>query len=153
MIDSVRTEVLPRLLTTAIGSLPHLDAESAVRLILKSLSVAPHLPQLSRLHPREQMWIQFSEGLPGLKADFEELKYFFETSGEHSAQVETFYEEYLAIIEGASSSRFKITPDYGLGIEICFDKLNRNQSKYSIIKAQVTGPLSFALSVTDENGK
>ena len=153
MIENVHTEALPRLLTTAIGSLPHLEAGSAVELILKSLSAAPHLPQLSRLDPREQMWIQFSEGLPGFKADLDKLKYYFQTSEEHSILVEKFYEDYMAIVEGASSSAFKISSDYGLGIKLFFDELSRNQSRYSIIKAQVTGPLSFALAVTDENGK
>ena len=97
MIENVHTEALPRLLTTAIGSLPHLEAGSAVELILKSLSVAPHLPQLSRLDPREQMWIQFSEGLPGFKADLDKLKYYFQTSEEHSILVEKFYEDYIKL--------------------------------------------------------
>jgi hypothetical protein len=153
MIKKVDTEVLPKLLTTAIGSLPHLDAGSAVELILKSLSVAPHLPQLSRLDPREQMWIQFSEGLPGFQVDLDKLKYYFQTSEEYSVLVEKFYEDYMAIIEGASISTFRISEDFGLGIKLFFDKLSRSQSKYPIIKAQVTGPLSFGLSVTDENGK
>lgn len=153
MIQESDVEALPRLLVTAIGSLPHDNAGSAIELILRSLPTAPHLPQLSRLDPREQMWIQFSEGLPGFKVDLENLKYYFDTSDEHTALVENFYESYLGIIEGASSSVFEITHSYGLGIRMLLDKLEDKQFKFPVIKAQVTGPLSFALSVGDENGK
>ncbi|MCL5124644.1 MAG: hypothetical protein M1511_09155 [Deltaproteobacteria bacterium] len=33
------------------------------------------------------------------------------------------------------------------------ERLIKDHSKLSFLKAQVTGPLSFALSVTDEHGK
>jgi methionine synthase II (cobalamin-independent) len=153
MAGNCMTGALPRLLTSAIGSMPHVDAEAAVDLILNSLKTAPHLPQLSRRDPREQMWIQFSEKLPGFKVDLENLKYFFDTSDESSASVEQFYEEYLKILEGSPSEAFKITRDYGLGIELFMEKLTKENSKRPFLKAQVTGPLSFALSLTDENGK
>lgn len=146
--------VLPRLLATAIGSLPHTDANAAISLILDSLGKAPHLPQLSRRDPREQMWIQYSEKLPGFKVDLENLKYYFETSEDPTGSVEKFFEAYLEILDGASSEPFEIGPDYGLGIKLFLDKLSSDPAKkYPFIKAQVTGPLSFALTVTDEQGK
>ena len=51
MAGNCMTEALPKLLTTAIGSMPHTDADAAVNLILDSLKAAPHLPQLSRRDP------------------------------------------------------------------------------------------------------
>lgn len=153
MAGNCMTGALPRLLTSAIGSMPHTDATAAVDLILNSLKTAPHLPQLSRRDPREQMWIQFSEKLPGFQVDLENLKYFFDTSDESSVSVEKFYEEYLKILEGSPSETFEITRDYGLGIELFMERLIEERSKSSFLKAQVTGPLSFALSVTDEHGK
>ncbi|MFA6222060.1 MAG: methionine synthase [Desulfomonilaceae bacterium] len=153
MAGNCMTGALPRLLTSAIGSMPHTDATAAVDLILNSLKTAPHLPQLSRRDPREQMWIQFSEKLPGFQVDLENLKYFFDTSDESSVSVEKFYEEYLKILEGSPSEAFEITRDYGLGIELFIERLIEERSKSSFLKAQVTGPLSFALSVTDEHGK
>ena len=48
MAGNCMTEALPKLLATAIGSMPHTDADAAVNLILDSLKTAPHLPQLSR---------------------------------------------------------------------------------------------------------
>ncbi len=153
MAENSTTKALPKLLTTAIGSMPHTDAEAAVNLILNSLKTAPHLPQLSRRDPREQMWIQYSEKLPGFEVDLENLKYHFDTSDQSSGAVEKFYEEYLEIIEGSRSEAFKIGEDYGLGIKLFIERLIGDHFKRPFLKAQVTGPLSFALSVTDEHGK
>ncbi len=153
MAGNFLTEALPKLLTTAIGSMPHTDADAAVNLILNSLKTAPHLPQLSRRDPREQMWIQYSEKLPGFEVDLENLKYYFNTSDQSSGAVEKFYEEYLEIIGGSPSESFEISEDYGLGIKLFIERLIEDHSKRQFLKVQVTGPLSFALSVTDEHGK
>ncbi|MCL5123529.1 MAG: hypothetical protein M1511_03320, partial [Deltaproteobacteria bacterium] len=115
MAGNCMTKALPKLLATAIGSMPHTDADAAVNLILSSLKTAPHLPQLSRRDPREQMWIQYSEKLPGFEVDLKNLKYYFNTSDQSSGAVEKFYEEYLKIVEGSPSEAFEISEDYGLG--------------------------------------
>ncbi|MGC8658283.1 MAG: hypothetical protein ACP5U1_04345 [Desulfomonilaceae bacterium] len=153
MTANSMTAALPRLLATAIGSLPHTDASESVNLILSSLKKAPHAPQLSRRDPREQMWIQYSEKLPGFTVDLENLKYYFDTSDRSSGLVERFYENYLEAIEGKPSEAFAISPEYGLGIRVFIDRLDHGRSKSAFVKAQVTGPLSFSLSVNDEHGK
>ncbi|MGC8605411.1 MAG: hypothetical protein ACP5VS_17220, partial [Desulfomonilaceae bacterium] len=153
MDGNCMTKELPKLLTTAIGSMPHVDADTAVDLILNSLKTAPHLPQLPRRDPREQMWIQYSEILPGFEVYLEDLKYYFNTSDQSSSAVEKFYEDYLKIVEGASPEAFEIGEDYGLGIKLFFRRLINDHMNLPFLKAQVTGPLSFALSVTDEHGK
>ena len=56
-------------LATGIGSLPLIDAQKAVDLILRYLPVAPFWPQLPKTNSREGMIAQFSENLPGLKID------------------------------------------------------------------------------------
>ncbi len=108
MAGNCMTKALPKLLATAIGSMPHTDADAAVNLILSSLKTAPHLPQLSRRDPREQMWIQYSEKLPGFEVDLKNLKYYFNTSDQSSGAVEKFYEEYLKIVEGSPSEAFQV---------------------------------------------
>lgn len=153
MDGNCMTKELPKLLTTAIGSMPHVDADTAVDLILNSLKTAPHLPQLPRRDPREQMWIQYSEKLPGFEVYLEDLKYYFNTSDQSSSAVEKFYEDYLKIVEGASPEAFEIGEDYGLGIKLFIRRLINDHMNLPFLKAQVTGPLSFALSVTDEHGK
>lgn len=153
MSNFEETAWLPGLLTTAVGSMPHLNPEEAVDLILGSLANAPHAPQLSRSDPREQMWIQFSENLPRFRVDLENLSYFFDTSGAPESEVETFYSRYLEVLEGASADDFFVSPDYGRGIHVLLDRLAASGQKKKFIKVQVTGPLSFALTVTDENRK
>ncbi len=77
MVDFEETNVIPKLLCTAVGSLPHTDPDVAVDLILNNLPTAPHTPQLSRAYPQELMWVQVSEGLPRFQADYERQSYHF----------------------------------------------------------------------------
>ncbi len=51
-------------LATAIGSFPHDDAEKALDLIFTAIPDAPVWPQLPRIGLREQMEIQYCEGIP-----------------------------------------------------------------------------------------
>lgn len=144
------TASFPPLLVTAVGSMPHSDCADAVDLVLESLHRAPHAPQLARHDPREQMWIQFTEGLPRFIVDLENLHYYFDTSGDPLAEVEKFYAGYLQAEEGGSADAFAVGPEYGAGIHLFHDRIRALENKPPFIKVQVTGPLSFALTVTDE---
>ncbi len=151
MANTDETGCLPSLLVTAVGSMPHVDPNEAVDLVLESLRTAPHVPQLSHAYLREQMWIQCTEGLPRFRLDSENLSYHFDTSGDPSAEVEQFYTAYLEIMEGAPADRFAIGPEYGKGIHCFLERIRQDRKRRPLIKIQVTGPLSFALTVTDEN--
>jgi hypothetical protein len=141
---------LPPFLATAVGSLPHEDPSQAVDLILGSLDVAPHIPQLSRANLKELMWTQCTEGLPRFRVDSENLSYYFDTSGDPSSEIEEFYTAYLEVMEGGSAEAFAISPEYGMGIHCLLERLRREPKKRRVIKVQVSGPLSFSLTVTDE---
>ncbi|MEJ2716445.1 MAG: hypothetical protein P8182_04805 [Deltaproteobacteria bacterium] len=91
MAQPEKTVDLPSPLVTAVGSMPHDNAADAVNLILGSLPTAPHAPQLPRSDPREQMWLQFTEGLPRFRVDFDNLNYYFDTSGDPGPELEEFY--------------------------------------------------------------
>jgi hypothetical protein len=151
MSEFTETDVLSPLTITAVGSLPHESPSSAVQLILDSLEGAPHPPQLPFADPREQMWIQFSEGIPRFRVNVETLSYFFDTSGDPLPELEEFYSRYIAVTEGGTAEAFDIGPDFGQGIRLFRDRIREGGSKRPLIKVQVTGPLSFALTVTDEN--
>jgi hypothetical protein len=151
MANTDESRSLPSFVATAVGSMPHSDANQAVDLILSSLDMCPHVPQLSRADLREQMWIQCTEGLPRFRLDSDNLSYYFDTSGDTGPEVEGFYTEYLKIMEGASADAFAIGPEYGRGIHLFLERVRKEQKKHPFIKIQVTGPLSFALTVTDEN--
>jgi methionine synthase II (cobalamin-independent) len=99
------------------------------------------------------MWIQFSENLPRFRVDLEKLSYHFDTSGDPETDVELFYSKYLEVIEGGRADDFFVGPEYGNGIHVLLERLASSGQKKKFIKVQVTGPLSFALTVTDENRK
>ncbi|MFC1834565.1 hypothetical protein ACFL2Q_07510 [Thermodesulfobacteriota bacterium] len=148
-----KTQRLPSFISTAVGSIPHTRVEEGVELIFDSLPTAPHAPQLSRADPREQMWIQFTEGLPGFRVDLTNLNYYFDTSEDSVSQAEKFFASYLDVMEGGPVEDFAVGPDYGAGIHYFLDKVRTSGRKWPVLKVQVTGPLSFALTVTDENKK
>ncbi len=153
MADFKETSVIPKLLCTAVGSLPHADPDVAVDLILNSLESAPHTPQLSKVYTQEQMWIQVTEGLPRFRVDLQAQNYHFDTSGDPTSEIEQFYVRYLAVTEGSSAEEFAISSEAGRGIHRFLDRLRGQDRKFPFIKVQVTGPLSFAMTVTDENRK
>jgi hypothetical protein len=151
-MDSFKeTLEIPAVLVTAVGSLPHSNPGQAVEMVLHSLEAAPHIPQLSRSDPREQMWIQCTEGLPRFRVDLDNLNYFFDTSGDQLSDVERFYEGYFQVTEGNPADDFAIGTEYGKGIHTFLERLRTENRKRQFIKVQVTGPLSFGLTVTDEN--
>lgn len=151
MVEFEETVGIPNILATAVGSLPHADSAEAVEMILGTLTSAPHVPQLARRDPREQMWIQFTEGLPRFRVDLENLRYFFDTTGDALSEIEAFYAQYLEAAEGGPVDAFAVGPEYGQGIHYFAERVAQAGKKLPFIKAQVTGPLSFAMTVTDEN--
>lgn len=153
MSEFRETNDLPKILVTAVGSLPHTDPGRAVNLIESSLRLAPHVPQLPRLDLREQMWTQFVENLPCFVLDTDNLNYYFDTSGDSMTAVEAFYENYLAVVDGRSADYFQIGPRFGGGIRTFFESAEKRPQKLPFAKTQVTGPLSFGMTVTDETRK
>ncbi len=153
MYDYVDTSSLPHRVVTGVGSLPHTNALEAVNLIINSLKTAPHAPQLPRLDLREQMWIQFVEHIPRFTMDMETLNYYFDTTGDPYPEIQSFYEEYLRIMDGGAADYFAIGPQHGGGLELFHSRLLETGKKFPVVKLQVTGPLSFSLTVTDETRK
>lgn len=51
-------------LRTGVGSLPHTDADAAVRFVTETSDI-PYLPQLPLRHPQESMLVQWGDGLLG----------------------------------------------------------------------------------------
>lgn len=134
-------------LATGIGSLPHQDAELALDLIFRYLPSLPFWPQLPRRDAREGMLAQFSEGLPCLKLTPEGLIF---NAQSQEKELEAFYEHIIA----ADIDYFKISPDYAAGLYAFYHRLKKvNLSQVSFIKAQITGPFTFAASLRDETGK
>ncbi len=143
-----------KFLATAIGSFPHQDPDSALEMIFNACPEAPVWPQLPKTHLNEQMEIQYSEGLPCIKIDYDKERMFFDTTGDYSEEFASFYENYLTAMEGDPAdvdwSSIGISPDFSKGIVAFEERLKTSGEKLPFVKVHTTGPVSFALTVVDE---
>ena len=144
-------EIKPKCIATAIGSLPHASAAQAVDVVLKSIPDAPIWPQLPKLGMREQMEIQYSEGLPRIVIDEQNRRMTFDTSGDYSEDLATFYEGFMAAEESGDYSVAAISPACAAGIPALVDRLKSLGHKPPFVKGQVTGPMSFSLQIVDQD--
>jgi len=139
----MKPDFTPNCRATGIGSLPHTEAKEACELVLRTLPQIPFWPQLPKRTVRENMYWQYSEGLPGLS--FEDERMFIRTP-EDFYTIERFYERFLS----EDLDFFIISHPYAAG----FYKLQEYQDQLRsawALKGQITGPISFTLQVTDEN--
>jgi len=141
----------PKCTATAVGSMPQGDPETALKVIFASIPTAPAWPQLPKRNLREQMEIQYSEGLPRIVIDEEKQRMFFDTSGDYSEELAAFYEGYMASEEAGDHSAGAISANFAAGIPVFEESLKSAGKAFPIVKGQTTGPISFALTITDEN--
>ncbi len=143
--------VHPKLTATAIGSLPHTDPSCALDIILGATPIAPIWPQLPKLGVREQMEVQYSEGMPRAVVELEKGRMYFDTTGDYSEDLAGFYEGYMAAEESGNYGAAAISHDFSAGIPALEAKLSTRTVKLPYVKCQTTGPLSFALTITDQD--
>lgn len=136
----------PCCLATAIGSLPHKDPQQAVEVVLQNIPNAPIWPQLPANGLHEQMEIQYSEGIPRVVIDRDKQRMYINTAGDTSLELAEFYEKYLA----EDFDYFQITPAFSKGIYAMEAALAAGGVR-PFVKMQTTGPLSFGLTIVDEN--
>jgi hypothetical protein len=144
----------PKFMATGIGSMPFDDPAEAVGLSLRSLPEAPFWPQLPKLGLREQMEIQYSEGIPRAVVDEARGRMFVDTSGDYSDELAGFYEEYMAAMDpdggDGDCSALAISPAFAAGLHEFVGRAGAAGAR-PFVKVQTTGPLSFALTIVDEN--
>jgi hypothetical protein len=76
---------------------------------------------------------------------------FFNTAGDYSEDLAKFYEGYMAATEKDDFSAAAISPRFSAGIPALEKRLAGLGRKLPFVKCQTTGPLSFALTIVDEN--
>lgn len=135
-----------KFLTTGIGSLPYLDAEKCAGIICGNFNI-PFWPQLPKKTFKENMYAQFSQGLPGLIIDEKNRRVYVESSKDLSNSLGRLYEAYLA----GDYDSFGITDDFASGFYAFIEIIKKY--KFPYLKGHVTGPVSLGLGVTDEQGK
>jgi hypothetical protein len=132
----------PNCRATGIGSTPHTDSNTAVDFVLSTFPDVPFWPQLPRRIFQENMYVQFTEHLPGVHIEDERI--FVQLDEGWLEHAEVFYTAFLE----EDPARFAASPDYAAGLH---ELLRRGSLKEAwAIKGQVTGPTSFGLQVTDQ---
>lgn len=116
---------------------------------LMHLAEAPVWPQLPRRSFLENMYAQYSEGLPGVVVDEERRKVFCDTERDLFPEMERVYQAYL----DGDPSMARISEDYASGLYRMVEKLAEEKRDHPLLKGQVTGPVSFGLTVLDEKNK
>lgn len=139
-------KIKEKFLTTGVGSLPSIDAREAVKNICTKFDI-PYWPQLPKRSFKENMYVQFGQGLPSLTIDEKNRKIYIDSTKDLSEGLGRIYEVYLS----EDYEALGITKDFAEGFYTFLDAAKEFNPDY--VKGQVTGPLSFGLSVVDEKGK
>ncbi|MBC8273822.1 MAG: methionine synthase [Chloroflexi bacterium] len=127
-------------LPTAIGTMPQTDPKEACSVVAKYLPDLPAWPQLPKRSHLENMYAQFSEGFPGLVLEGDKI--LVERSADFDSQLEQLY-------NAASEDNpddYGISAEYAAGLHAF---LSLKERPPSMVKGQVTGPISWGLCVTD----
>jgi len=137
-------------ITTGIGSFPHQDEKEVFQLILKNFPEIPFWPQLPKRSFLEGMVVQYSEGFPCLRWNEKEQKVWIDTSHGFEKEIERFYQRF----EENDLEPFQITEDYARGLRILKDLSSKDhRKKIKYLKGQITGPITFGLSLADQEQK
>jgi methionine synthase II (cobalamin-independent) len=131
-------------LPTMIGSMPQKKAVDACEQVLRYLRDIPVWPQLPRRSYLENMYVQFSEGFPGIVIQDEKI--FVDRTRNLDTPLEQLYTAYLE----NEINRFPVSPDYGAGFYKLLEYKNLN---VKAVKGQVTGPVSWGMTVADNSGR
>jgi len=127
------------LMTTAMAVMPHTDVDRALDTAL-SLDI-PFWPQLPLYSYYEDMYVQASEGFPGIVLDVENKKLTF--------NIEKFYEELPQVLERFDDENyFDVSVKYS---EVYHKFKELDLSDRPAIRGQLEGPISFGFNVVDQD--
>ncbi len=131
--------------TTHVGSVPHKDPADLTHRLASLLDIPAWL-QLPRRHYLENIYTQYAATLPGAFVDAEKEKAVMHTDApDFDAQLETFYQSVL----DDDLDHFALTRDCALGFFTLLDEFKSKPAAW--VKGQVMGPISFGLTVTDQD--
>jgi hypothetical protein len=131
-------------LTTHVGSVPHLEAhELSAR--LNDLLDAPAWVQLPRRSFRESMYVQYSPTLPAVHEDAANGRIYFDTKSDLTDALASFY---TPVLDQAVDA-FALRPDHAHGFFAMLETLRATKGEWA--KGQATGPISFGLTITDQD--
>ena len=129
-------------LPTIIGSMPHTDPQAACSQIVRYLKDIPAWPQLPNRSFLENMYVQYSEGFPGVVVKDDSI--YVNRSQDLDKPLEQLYAAYLE----NDSDKYPVSPDYAAGLHAF---LNFGNLSPWAVKGHVTGPVTWGLSVADDS--
>jgi len=133
---------------TGIGSVPFKNAKEACSVISENFKSIPFWPQLPKRSFHENMYVQFSEKLPGIVIDEGNKSIYVDTTG----VAETIEELYGKYVEG-DLDFFAISKNFAEGFYEFLEYLKSQPAGIKYVKGHTTGPISYALSLSDQNKK
>jgi len=131
-------------LPTVTGSMPQTDPQAACSQIVHYLKDIPAWPQLPRRSFLENMYVQYSEGFPGVVV--KEDKIYIDRSQDLDKPLEQLYAAYLA----NDIDKYPVSPEHAAGLHSFLALTNLAPLA---VKGHVTGPVTWGLTVTDDTGK
>jgi len=137
-------------MATGIGSLPYLQVDAAAEAIMAFLKEAPFWPQLPNRSYLENMYAQYAEQFPGMVIDIKQKQMFVDVRDDKfPLQLETFYDKIIR----DEVDYFAISKKFAVGLWEVPHLLQRSSLPIKIMKGQVTGPISFGMTVTTADKK
>jgi len=122
--------------------MPHKDPKKACSLIAKYVPEIPFWPQLPKRSFLENMYAQYSEGFPNLTIERDKL--YVNLSQGLEEPLEKLYAAYLE----NKIEDFAVSKKYAMGLH---EFIARRPVNAIAIKGHVTGPVTWGMTVTDEN--
>ena len=139
---------------TAIGSLPHKNADAAINLVFNTFKEIPFWPQLAGVDKHEDMTVQYIEGIPGIVYDDKNCKYYYDSqSDEFFEALEEFFMDYEAIVcekDYTNLDKYAIKSPYSSAIPLYLEKFK--QGSYDYAKCHIIGPFTWGTSLCDSDG-
>ncbi|MBW1721122.1 MAG: hypothetical protein JRJ78_03555 [Deltaproteobacteria bacterium] len=118
--------------------------------MLERFPTIPFWPQMVKRDAREDMSIQFTEGLPLLEIDEQSRSLTISSTGERESALVTFYEHYLA----DDLPYFAISRNFAPGLYEIIEKVKREAETFGpFIKGHSVGPVTFAAGVKAGEGR
>jgi hypothetical protein len=139
------TDFAPNWQPLAIGSVPYTDADQAWSAVLRYFPHTPFWPQLPQRSYRENMYVQFSERFPGVT--IEDQRIYVDRRQDLDPGLERLYLAYLEndLAYGA------IGPEFSAALAALQAGRVAFEPPLELLKGQVTGPVSWGLTVVDQN--
>jgi methionine synthase II (cobalamin-independent) len=130
-------------LPTAIGSMPHVNLEEACSIVMEYLPDIPAWPQLPNRSPKESMYVQFSEGFPGIAISEDRIRI------EPSANFEVELGQIYVDCEEGNVDKYAVSAEYAAGLHAFLSQVTR----LDMVKGQIIGPITWGLTVTAQDNR